>query len=204
MYEELDDTDQRIVDVIRTATAAGAAPSNREIGQAVGLRSPSSVFKRLESLEAKGIIRRPAGKRRVIELVRESAPVPVPLLGEVRAGPDLLAQGQLRETDVEQRYLLPEEFVGKGTLFMLRVQGDSMTGAGVFDGDHVVVRQQDTASSGEMVAAVVPRLLEEVTVKFWYLEDGRAELRAANPAYGPIDGAEAIVLGKVVTVLRRV
>jgi repressor LexA len=203
MYEELDDTDQRIVDVIRTATAAGAAPSNREIGQAVGLRSPSSVFKRLESLEAKGIIRRPAGKRRVIELLRESAPVSVPLLGEVRAGPDLLAQGQLREHDVEQRYLLPEEFVGKGTLFMLRVQGDSMIGAGIFDGDHVVVRQQDTVESGEMVAAVVPRLLEEVTVKYWRQQDGHAELVAANPAYDPIDGGQAIVLGKVVTVLRR-
>ncbi len=199
MYEELDATEQRIVDVIRTATAGGSAPSNREIGQAVGLRSPSSVFKRLEALEAKGIIRRPHGKRRVIELVRESAPVPVPLLGEVRAGEPILA-----EQRIEQRYLLPREFVGDGKLFMLRVQGDSMTGAGIADGDHVVVRSQPAAENGEIVAAQLDDGQAEATIKYLAVDGNRVELRPANPDYAPIDGREATILGKVVTVVRRI
>jgi repressor LexA len=198
MYEELDQTDQRIVDVVRLATAAGAAPSYREIGQAVGLRSPSSVCKRLEALEARGVIRRPPGKRRAIELVRETAPVPVPLLGEVRAGAPLLAEQQ-----IAQRFLLPREFVGDGDLFMLRVRGDSMTGAGIADGDHVVVRSQPQAEHGEIVAAQLDDGQAEATVKYLARRDGRVELRAANPDYAPIDGRHATILGKVVTVLRR-
>jgi repressor LexA len=199
MYEELDRTDQRIVAVIRTATAAGAAPSNREIGEAVGLRSPSSVFKRLESLEARGIIRRPEGKRRVIELIRESAPVPIPLLGEIRAGEPILA-----EQRIEQRYLLPREFVGEGELFMLRVRGDSMSGAGIADGDHVVVRSQPDAQHGEIVAAQLDNGQAEATIKYLACNDGLLELRAANPKYEPIDGRQATIIGKVVTVLRRI
>jgi repressor LexA len=206
MYDELDDIERQIVDVIRRTTAIGFAPSIREIGQEVGLHSPNSVFRRLEMLEAKGVIRRRShGKRRgarAIELVQESAsvpvPVPVPLLCHVQAGEPILA-----EERIEHRYLMPYEFVGDGELFMLRVRGDSMTGAGISDGDYVVVRSQPNASHGEIVAAQLNNGLAEVTIKYLALDEDRAELRAANPDYSPIDGSQATILGKVVTVIRR-
>jgi repressor LexA len=167
MYDELDDIERRIVDVIRTATATGVPPSIREIGQAVGLHSPNSVFMRLKKLEAKGVVRRqPHGKRgvRVIELAQESASVPVPLLGHIQAGEPILAEEQ-----VEHRYLMPYEFVGDGELFMLRVRGDSMTGAGISDGDYVVVRSQPHASHGETSLPSSTTALQRLRSSTWPL-----------------------------------
>ena len=203
MHQGLDSTDRKILEVIRSATAARVAPTYREIAKAVGLKSPNSVFKRLQALAAKGLVRLPAGKARGIELTNYSRPVPVPLLGEVRAGPrQLLDQGGLPEDEIEQRHLLPGNFVGTGTLFMLRVRGNSMIEAGILEGDHVVVRQQQSAASGDLVAAIIPP--DGVTIRFWRTEDRRAQLVGADAAHTPIDAAEALILGKIVTILRRV
>jgi repressor LexA len=182
----------------------GYPPSVREIGEAVGLTSPSTVHTHLSTLQRLGFLRRDPTKPLAIEVrwdpnsgaVLERRPVRhVPLVGDVAAGTDVLAQ-----ENVEELLPLPVDFCGDGELFMLRVRGDSMIDAGILDGDWVVVRQQPTAENGEIVAAMIDG---EATVKALRLSGRLVELVPRNPAYEVIPGDQAVILGKVVTVLRR-
>jgi repressor LexA len=187
----------------------GYPPSVREIGDAVGLRSTSSVHAQLETLEQRGYLKRDPAKPRALELgrdpetdleIRPATARNVPLVGEIAAGGPILA-----EERVDAVYPLPKELVGEGQLFMLRVRGDSMIEAGVLDGDLVVVRQQPTVEQGEMCAALVD---DEATVKFFRRSrTGAVFLDPANEAYEPIPltaDQTTSIMGKVVTVLRSV
>jgi repressor LexA len=211
---------RRILDVIREAVERqGYPPSVREIGQAVGLTSTSSVAHQLATLERKGYIRRDPNRPRAVDVrqpdtgtaprvpatepVDEEAerfarpsPTYVPVVGRIAAGGPVLA-----EQYVEDVFPLPRELVGEGTLFLLRVVGDSMIDAAIADGDWVVVRQQPVADNGDIVAAMIDG---EATVKTYRRRDGHVWLLPHNPAYAPIPGDEATVLGRVVTVLRKV
>ncbi|MCX6462394.1 MAG: transcriptional repressor LexA [Pseudonocardiales bacterium] len=190
----------------------GYPPSVREIGDAVGLTSTSSVHHQLRTLERKGYLRRDPNRTRAVDVrspddapaaaeevtePAEERPTPafVPLLGTIAAGGPILA-----EQAVESVFPLPREIVGEGTLFLLNVRGDSMVEAAITDGDWVVVRQQPVAENGEIVAAMIDG---EATVKTFTRRDGHVWLMPANPAYDPIPGDEASVLGRVVAVLRR-
>ena len=185
----------------------GYPPSVREIGDAVGLSSPSTVHAHLAALQDKGYLRRDPTKPRAIEVAREPAtgatverrPVrSVPVVGDVAAGTGVLAA-----ENIDDHMTLPEELTGDGDLFMLRVRGDSMIEAGIFDGDFVVVRQQPTAENGEIVVAGIPG--EEATVKTFLRQRGKIVLRPANPRLDDFvfDPADVNVYGRVVTVLRR-
>jgi repressor LexA len=187
----------------------GYPPSVREIGDAVGLRSTSSVHAQLESLEAKGYLKRDPTKPRALELgrdpdtaleIRPASARNVPLVGEIAAGGPILA-----EERVDAVYPLPKELVGDGQLFMLRVRGESMIDAGVLDGDLVVVREQPSVEQGEMCAALIDG---EATVKFFRrTRAGEVFLDPANEAFEPIPvtaDQTAAIMGKVVTVLRSV
>ena len=195
----------------------GYPPSVREVGEAVGLVSPSSVAYQLKELEKKGYLRRDPNRPRAVDIrqpadirnladlppeeeaaARESRPTPayVPLVGRIAAGGPILA-----EQSVEDVFPLPRELVGEGTLFTLLVKGDSMVEAAICDGDWVVVRQQPTADSGEIVAAMIDG---EATVKTYRLRDGHAWLMPHNAAFQPISGDHASILGRVVAVLRRI
>ncbi len=185
----------------------GFPPSVREIGLAVGLTSPSTVHNHLNTLERRGYIRRDPTKPRAIEVcydpgsgtTAERRPVNhVPLVGDVAAGANVLAQ-----ENVEELVPVPADMTGEGTLFMLRVRGDSMIEAGILDGDFVVVRQQPDASNGEIVVAGIPG--EEATVKTLRREAGEVILVPANATLSPqrYRWDEVTIFGKVVTVLRR-
>ena len=185
----------------------GYPPSVREIGEAVGLASPSTVHAHLSALQDKGFLRRDPSKPRAIELSYEpmsTSPVEraavryVPLVGHVAAGTGVLADQQIEET-----FPLPEEFTGPGDLFMLKVRGDSMIDAGIFDGDHVVVHVQATADPGDIVVAGIPG--EEATVKTYLRQRGKIVLRPSNPSLTDMvfNDNEVVVFGRVVTVLRR-
>ena len=210
----LTDRQRVILDVIRDSVKRrGYPPSIREICEAAGLASTSSVAHQLTVLERKGFLRRDPNRPRAVD-VRASAPksgrtrrsepaqpgtpspVYVPVVGRIAAGGPILA-----EEMVEDVFPLPRELVGEGTLFLLRVAGDSMIDAAISDGDWVVVRQQPDADNGDIVAAMIDG---EATVKTFQRRDGHVWLMPHNPAYAPIDGDEATVLGKVVTVLRKV
>ncbi len=207
---DLTDRQRAILEVIHTHVADhGYPPSVREIGDAVGLKSSSSVHAQLETLELKGYLRRDPTKPRALELgrdpetaleMRASAARNVPLVGDIAAGGPILA-----EERVESVYALPKELVGDGQLFMLRVRGESMIEAGVMDGDLVVVREQPSVEQGEMCAALIDG---EATVKFFRrTRAGEVFLDPANEAFEPIpvtSGQDATVMGKVVTVLRSV
>jgi repressor LexA len=219
---------RKVLEVIRDwVERFGYPPSVREIGDAVGLTSTSSVHHQLRSLERKGYLRRDPNRTRAVDVrgpddmpgdagshpvpgevtvepdatepgeLRSHRPSPafVPLLGNIAAGGPILA-----EQAVESVFPLPREIVGEGTLFLLKVRGDSMVEAAITDGDWVVVRQQPVAENGEIVAAMIEG---EATVKTFKRRDGRVWLMPANPAYEPIPGEEATVLGRVVAVLRR-
>jgi repressor LexA len=243
-----------ILHYIRESVARqGYAPSLREIAQAVGLASQSTVSHHLSALVKKGYLSRGAGlPRTTVELPVGSdqaaaapppapaakppakpettppakadttpsaepavaspaepetasartdpdRPVPVPLIGRISAGVPITAQ-----QEVEDTFLLPRKIVGHGTLFMLRVTGDSMINAGITDGDYVIIRQQEKVFSGDIVAALLEGIEHEATVKtFQQAEDGQCWLMAHNPAYPPIPGDSAEIMGKVVAVLRR-
>lgn len=200
----------RILEVIRDAVATrGYPPSVREIGEAVGLKSPSSVHSQLASLERGGYLRRDPSRPRAIAVhpdpsaATEPPLAPqqsVPLLGEIAAGAPVIADEQ-----VEDVYGLPKTLVGDGTLFMLRVRGESMVQAGVLPGDLVVVRQQPVVEQGEMCAALIDG---DATVKFFRrTREGEILLDPANDGYEPIPvppDAQSAILGKVVAVLRSV
>lgn len=191
----------------------GYPPSVREIGEAVGLTSPSSVSYQLTTLERMGLLRRDPNRPRALvvadpaELASAGAPTPVtdthregdavevPVLGRIAAGGPILA-----EQSVEAVMPLPRDLVGEGELFMLKVVGDSMIDAAICDGDWVVVRQQATAENGDIVAALLD---DEATVKTLKRRDGHVWLMPHNPAFEPILGDHARIMGKVVSVLRR-
>jgi repressor LexA len=175
----------------------GYPPTMREIGAAVGLASPSSVAHQLTVLEERGHLRRDARGSRAVDIrPAPDSDVRVPLLGQIAAGTPILAEQQ-----VEEEMTLPLSLVGRGTLFALRVKGDSMVDAAICDGDVVVVRQQSTADNGDIVAAMLD---DEATVKVLRRSERGVELVPRNPAYDVIPGNDATVLGKVVSVLRRV
>jgi len=194
---------RRILEVITDAIDDhGYPPSVREMGMAVGLASSSSVAHQLKVLEAKGFLTRDPNRPRAIEVHREAASindddfVEVPLLGRIAAGRPIMA-----EEHVEATYTLPRQLVGKGNVFALTVQGDSMIDAAIADGDMVVVRSQPTAENGEIVAAL---LGDEATVKTLQRTAGHVWLMPHNPNYSPIDGNEATIMGKVVAVVRKI
>jgi len=185
----------------------GYPPSVREIGEAVGLTSSSTVHTHLQTLQRQGYLRRDPTKPRAIEVrydansgaaIERRPARHVPLVGDVAAGTDVLAQER-----VEELLPLPEDFTGDGQLFMLRVRGDSMIDAGILDGDFVVVRQQDTADKGDTVVAGIPG--DEATVKTFGRRNGKVVLIPHNPTMEPIvlDPEDVHLYGKVVTVLRR-
>ncbi len=203
---------QRLVleHIHRSVTERGYPPSMREIGEAVGLTSPSSVKHQLASLERKGFIRRDPNRPRAIEVVLPDAAEAsidvtdsgnatpaatyVPVVGRIAAGGPILA-----EQAVEDVFPLPTQLVGDGQLFMLKVVGDSMIDAAICDGDWVVVRQQPNAENGDIVAAMLDG---EATVKTFKKRDGHIWLMPHNPDFEPILGDEAVVVGKVTAVLR--
>ncbi|HUO48810.1 MAG TPA: transcriptional repressor LexA [Acidimicrobiales bacterium] len=185
----------------------GYPPSVREIGEAVGLTSSSTVHAHLAVLQREGDLRRDPTKPRAIEVrfdpsSRSALPARptrvVPLVGDVAAGTGVLAS-----ENVEELLPLPEDFTGTGSLFMLRVRGESMIHAGIFDGDYVVVRQQPDADNGDIVVAGING--DEATVKGFARKRGKIVLTPANPSMSPmeLDPEETTVYGKVVTVLRR-
>jgi repressor LexA len=191
--------------ILRTVESRGYPPSVREIGEAVGLNS--TVHSHLSALVKAGYLRRDPSKSRAIEVLDPSreqhdlrrAPVrDVPLLGRIAAGSPILA-----EEDIEEILPLPTELVGNDPVFLLRVSGDSMVGAGIFDGDLVAIRRQPDAVDGEIVAALIDG--EEATIKRLRRSHGQVHLIAENPAYAPMAFTGGVeLLGKVVTVLRRV
>jgi repressor LexA len=214
---------QAILDVIRESVERrGYPPSIREICESAGLASTSSVAHQLSMLERKGFLRRDPNRPRAVDVrtgsakastgpvpkaarralavaddaPRGDAPVFVPMVGRIAAGGPILA-----EQMIEDVFPLPKSLVGEGTLFMVKVVGDSMIDAAITDGDWVVVRQQQDAENGDIVAAMIDG---DATVKTLQRKDGHAWLLPHNPAYAPIDGDEATILGKVVSVLRKV
>ena len=211
----LTERQRTILNVIReSVTSRGYPPSIREIGDAVGLTSTSSVAHQLRTLERKGYLRRDPNRPRAVDVrgaddVRAAVPVTevagsdalpepifVPVLGRIAAGGPILA-----EEAVEDVFPLPRELVGEGTLFLLKVVGDSMVEAAICDGDWVVVRQQNVADNGDIVAAMLDG---EATVKTFKRAGGQVWLMPHNPAFDPIPGNDATVLGKVVTVIRKI
>ena len=208
MSEALTPRQREILNVISTSMQErGYPPSVREIGEAVGLNSPSTVHNHLNTLQKMGFLRRDPTKPRALEVrfdtnsevAMERRPSRhVPLIGEVAAGTGLLAQ-----QNVEDLIPLPTDFTGEGELFMLRVRGDSMIDAGILDGDFVVARQQQTADNGDIVVAGIPG--DEATVKTFKKSGNKITLVPANPAMEPMvfTPDEVNVFGKVVTVMRR-
>ena len=201
-----------ILETINEAVSSrGYPPSMREIGDSVGLTSSSSVAHQLQSLERKGFLRRDPKRPRAMEVVMpeiDDAPAPpapteispnsvsVPLVGRIAAGVPITAEEQ-----VEDIFTLPQRLVGDGDLFLLQVVGDSMIDAAICDGDWVVVRSQNTAEKGEIVAAMIDG---EATVKTFVQRDDHVWLMPHNPAFAPILGDHAEILGKIVAVLRAV
>ncbi|WP_414937319.1 transcriptional repressor LexA [Amycolatopsis sp. cmx-11-51] len=213
---EVDETltvrQQQVLDVIKLwVSRFGYPPSVREIGEAVGLTSTSSVSHQLQALQRKGYLRRDPNRPRAVGVLAVTDDNPmgieveqpqsaakaayVPLIGRIAAGGPVLA-----EQAIEDVFPLPREIVGEGELFLLSVAGDSMVDAAITDGDWVVVRQQPTADPGEIVAAMIDG---EATVKTFKRKDGHVWLMPHNEAYEPIPGDDATILGKVVAVLRR-
>lgn len=213
----LTERQRTILNVIRASvTSRGYPPSIREIGDAVGLTSTSSVAHQLRTLERKGYLRRDPNRPRAVDVRgsedipaaapavltevagSDALPVPtfVPVLGRIAAGGPILA-----EQAVEDVFPLPRELVGEGTLFLLKVVGESMIEAAICDDDWVVVRQQNVAENGDIVAAMIDG---EATVKTFKRAGGQVWLMPHNPAFDPIPGNDATVLGKVVTVIRKI
>jgi repressor LexA len=206
--DELTDRQRAILEFIVTEQQTrGFPPSVREIGEAVGLTSPSTVHSHLETLQRRGFLRRDPTKPRAIEVrwdrasggTAERRPLDyIPLVGDVAAGTDVLAT-----ENIEELVPVPADFTGEGAMFMLRVRGDSMIDVGILDGDYVVVRQQAEARNGDIVCAGIPG--DEATIKTFTKQGGRIVLVPANARLSPIDldPADVTIFGKVVTVLRR-
>ncbi|MFZ2178207.1 MAG: transcriptional repressor LexA [Rhodococcus sp. (in: high G+C Gram-positive bacteria)] len=224
----LTDRQRRVLEVIRTSVnERGYPPSIREIGDAVGLTSTSSVAHQLRTLERKGFLRRDPNRPRAVDVrgLEEVAagaaanaravagrigtvalagsgeatlpePTFVPVLGRIAAGGPILA-----EEAIEDVFPLPRELVGQGSLFLLKVVGESMIDAAICDGDWVVVRQQNVAENGDIVAAMIDG---EATVKTFKRTENEVWLMPHNALFDPIPGNDAVILGKVVTVMRKI
>jgi len=192
---------QEIFDFVkRYAGEHGYPPTVRDIGQAIGLTSSSTVHAHLANLEKLGLLRRDPTKPRAIEVLVDKAkqavaPSGLPLVGQVAAGSPVLA-----EQNIEEYVPVPGIAGGDEGEFILRVKGDSMIDAGILEGDHVIVRRQDSASDGEIVVALVG---EEATVKRFYREKDHVRLQPENAALDPIRTRDVQVLGRVVGVCRR-
>ncbi|GAA4393010.1 transcriptional repressor LexA [Tsukamurella soli] len=206
---------KQVLTVIRKSVRErGYPPSIREIGDAVGLTSTSSVAHQLRTLERLGFLQRDANRPRAVNVhgaeertakviqkvmeddTRMPEPAFVPVLGRIAAGGPILA-----EEAVEEIFPLPRELVGEGSLFLLRVVGESMVDAAICDGDWVVVRQQSVADNGDIVAAMLDG---EATVKTFRRTGRDVWLMPHNPAFDPIHGNDAVILGKIVAVMRRI
>ncbi|MDK8449749.1 transcriptional repressor LexA [Corynebacterium mastitidis] len=212
---DLSPRQRRILEVIRDAVVLrGYPPSIREIGDAAGLQSTSSVAYQLKELEKKGFLRRDPNKPRAVDVrhlpgdsAPKKAPAPatvppeasatsyVPIVGSIAAGSPILA-----EENVDDYFPLPSDVVGDGELYMLKVSGDSMRDAGILHGDWIVVRSQPVAEEGEFVAALIDG---EATVKEFHKDATGVWLLPHNDAYDPIDGTHAQIMGKVVSVMRK-
>lgn len=202
--KDLTKRQQEILDFIRAEVhRKGFPPSVREIGEAVGLSSSSTVHAHLSAIEAKGYIRRDPSKPRALEVfdyrdndrgIDYGKVRAIPLVGQVAAGEPILAA-----ENIEATMCFPAEMTDEST-FILRVRGDSMIDAGILDGDYVVVRQQNTASNGEIVVAMLD---EEATVKRFFREADRIRLQPENSSLEPIYSTDVTVLGKVVALFRR-
>ena len=213
----LSDRQRRILQVIQDAVVLrGYPPSIREIGDAAGLQSTSSVAYQLKELEKKGFLRRDPNKPRAVDLrhlpgaptARKKAAAPaahnapedasnarfIPVVGQIAAGAPILA-----EENVETYYPLPEELLGDGELFMLKVVGDSMVDAAILDGDWLVVRSQPVAEEGQIVAALIDG---EATAKVFHKDASGVWLMPRNDAFSPIKGDDAEIMGLVVSVFR--
>ncbi len=203
----LTDRQQQIWDfIVEYVERQGYPPTVREIGEAVGLASPSTVHAHLANLERAGLLRRDPTKPRALELTGRRAAAPpereerrLPLVGEIAAGGPLLA-----EENVEEYLAVPEPLSRGGEEFLLRVKGDSMVNVGILDGDVVVVRRQDTARNGEIVVALAgdDEAADEATVKRFFREADRVRLQPENAAHEPIYARHVQILGKVVGVMR--
>ncbi len=203
---ELTKRQSQILDFIRADIhRRGFPPSVREIGEAVGLSSSSTVHSHLAALEAKGFIRRDPSKPRALEVldyrdtdraVDYGSVQAVPIVGSVAAGSPILAA-----ENIESTMSLPTELAGGDSTFILRVKGDSMMDAGILDGDFVVVRQQSTANNGEIVVAMID---DGATVKRFFREPDRIRLQPENASMEPIYSRDVSVLGKVVALFRRI
>ncbi|MCX5045932.1 transcriptional repressor LexA [Aldersonia sp. NBC_00410] len=214
----LTERQRSVLEVIRASVVErGYPPSIREIGDAVGLTSTSSVAHQLRTLERKGYLRRDPNRPRAVDVrgldeisaatsaaaepsMRPDEQLPaaayVPVLGRIAAGGPILA-----EQAVEDVFPLPRELVGEGSLFLLKVVGESMVDAAICDGDWVVVRQQNVADNGDIVAAMIDN---EATVKTFKRTGSKIWLLPHNPLFEPIPGNDAAILGKVVTVIRKI
>ena len=193
---ELSHMQQKIYDYIAACIREqGYPPSVREIGEAVGLKSPSTVHFHLKHLEEAGVIEKGAGKGRAIALTAPEVPEDrVPIVGNVAAGSPILAEECIED------YLTFDTGGRSGEYFALRVRGESMLNAGILPGDLVIVHRQATCSNGEIVVAMIE---EEATVKRFSRQNGHVWLLPENEAYSPIDGTYAQILGKVAAVVRR-
>lgn len=202
MYPDLSQRQTDILEYIkRVIREKGYPPSVREIGDAVGLMSSSTVHGHLQTIEEKGYIRRDPTKPRAIEILdsssdaNEKRTVFVPIIGKVTAGQPILAQENIEDT-----FPLPMDLVNSDTVFMLKVKGESMIDAGIMDGDLILVRQQKVARNGEIVVAMIGD--EEATVKRFYKEKTLIRLQPENPYMEPIYSQDVTILGKVIGVFR--
>ncbi|MDA8234156.1 MAG: transcriptional repressor LexA [Clostridia bacterium] len=202
MYQDLSARQMSILDFIKKEIRTkGYPPSVREIGEAVGLSSSSTVHGHLAQLEAKGYLRRDATKPRAIEvldgseIIIKKEMVNVPIIGKVTAGQPILAVENIEDT-----FPLPLDFVKNDDVFILSVSGDSMIEAGILDGDYILVRQQNIARNGEIVVALIE---DEATVKTFYKEKDHIRLQPENPHLDPIIIKDVNILGKVIGVFRR-
>lgn len=199
--ENLSAKQLEILEHIKNVTLSrGYPPTVREIGEAVGLKSSASVHAHLATLEKKGYIRRDPSKPRAIEIVDDEFAishkeyVQIPIVGRVAAGEPLLA-----EENISEYFPIPAEMLPNEQVFMLIVRGDSMIGAGIFDGDKVIVRQKNTAQNGDLVVALVE---DGATVKTFYHEGDHIRLQPENPDYDPIIVQDVTILGEVIGVFR--
>ncbi len=209
----LTEREQKILDYMRLQIKLkGYPPTVRELCQSLSIKSTSTAHKDIENLERKGFVRKDPSKRRAIEVldVNESTGssqisadservdiVDVPVVGRVAAGMPILA-----EQNIDDSFPVPARFIGTGSHFMLSVKGDSMIDAGIFDGDYLLIRQQNTAYNGEIVVAMVDGFESEATVKRFYKENGHIRLQPENPSMSPIIVKDAHILGLVKGVFR--
>lgn len=206
----LSEREQRILEYMREYVAKwGYPPTVRDVAGALGIKSTSTVHKSIAALEKAGAIKKQAGKRRALDIVgNEPAKAPsvteerddivdLPVVGRIAAGTPILA-----EQNIEDSFPMPSRFIGKGTNFMLTVHGQSMIEAGIFDGDYILVQQQDTASNGDIVVAMIDGMESEATVKAFYKENGHIRLQPRNSEMEPIIVDDCKIIGLVKGVFR--